>query len=65
MRETPDALARVRNEDLDYDKPASWTTFPERLQDQGISWRIYQNEVSLPTGLSGDEDAWLSNFTDL
>ncbi|GAB3570158.1 phospholipase C, phosphocholine-specific [Spirosoma luteolum] len=64
VRERPDALARVRNEDLDYDKPADWTTFPERLQDQGISWRIYQNEVSLPTGLSGDEDAWLSNFTD-
>lgn len=64
VRENADALARVRNEDLDYDKPASWTTFPERLEDNGISWRIYQNEISLPSGLSGDEDAWLSNFTD-
>jgi phospholipase C len=64
VRENADALARVRNEDLDYDKPASWTTFPERLEDNGISWRIYQNEISLPSGLSGEEDAWLSNFTD-
>ncbi|QJD79185.1 phosphocholine-specific phospholipase C [Spirosoma rhododendri] len=64
VRENADALARVRNEDLDYDKPADWKTFPERLEDNGISWRIYQNEISLPSGLNGDEDAWLSNFTD-
>ena len=43
---------------------ASWKTFPERLEDQGISWRIYQNEISLPTGLKGERDAWLTNFTD-
>src|SRR5215470_4300250 len=31
-RNTP---ARIRNSDLDYDAPASWTTFPERLEDHG------------------------------
>ena len=41
-----------------------WTTFPERLEDPGVSWKIYQNELSLPTGFSGEEDAWLANFTD-
>ncbi|HMD19199.1 MAG TPA: alkaline phosphatase family protein, partial [Alloacidobacterium sp.] len=54
--------AHVRNEDMDYDLQLSWTTFPERLEEHGISWRIYQNELSLPSGLSEEADAWLSNF---
>jgi phospholipase C len=58
------AFAHVRNEDLDFFKPASWSTFPEKLEENNISWKIYQNEISLPSGLDGDEDAWLSNFTD-
>jgi len=58
------ARARVRNEDTDYDDLAHWTTFPERLEDNGISWKIYQNEINLPTGLNGEEEAWLANFSD-
>ncbi|WP_446743563.1 phosphocholine-specific phospholipase C [Silvibacterium acidisoli] len=58
------SFAYVRNDDMDYDKPLEWTTFPDRLERQGISWRIYQNELSLPSGLSEDEDKWLSNFDD-
>lgn len=60
----PNAPANVRNENVTYEREAGWTTFPERLEDNGISWKIYQNELSLPTGLSNDEDGWLSNFTD-
>ncbi|MVM32747.1 phospholipase C, phosphocholine-specific [Spirosoma sp. HMF4905] len=60
----PKAMANVRNENVDYDSEVSWTTFPERLEDLGISWRIYQNEISLPSGLQGKQDEWLSNFTD-
>jgi len=56
--------AYVRNEDMGYDLPLNWTTFPERLEQHGISWRIYQNELSLPSGLGEEEDAWLSNFDD-
>ncbi|HEX9512052.1 MAG TPA: phospholipase C, phosphocholine-specific [Puia sp.] len=56
--------ARVRNEDTDYRVEAAWPTFPERLEDNGIDWRIYQNEISLHLGFKGEEDAWLSNFTD-
>lgn len=56
--------ARVRNEDIDYRLEATWPTFPERLEDKGIDWRIYQNEISLHPGFKGEEDAWLSNFTD-
>jgi len=64
VRAKPGAKAHVNNDDTDYASEASWTTFPERLEEQGISWRIYQNEISLPTGLKGEADAWLTNFTD-
>lgn len=58
------AQARVRNSETDYDLLASWTTFPERLEDNNISWKIYQNEISVGVGFQGEEDAWLANFTD-
>lgn len=56
--------ANVRNENVDYDKLAHWTTFPERLEANNITWKIYQNELSVGVGFKGEEDAWLSNFTD-
>ena len=58
------AQAIVRNEDCTYSNLAKWKTFPERLEEHGISWRIYQNELSVPSGLQDESDAWLSNFTD-
>lgn len=64
VRKNADSPARVLNEDTGFDTPADWTTFPERLEDAGVSWRIYQNELSVPSGLDEDEDNWLSNFTD-
>ena len=64
IREKPNAPANVRNSEVDYGAPARWTTFPERLEDAGVSWRVYQNEVSVPSGLKGEEDDWLANFTD-
>lgn len=60
----PKAIANVRNENVDYGSEVGWTTFPERLEENGVSWKIYQNEISLPTGLAGEADGWLSNFTD-
>ncbi len=66
VRERQDAAAvpKVRNSEVDYRTMASWKTFPERLEENGVSWKIYQNELSWPTGLSKDEDAWLANFSD-
>jgi phospholipase C len=58
------AWANVRNEDLDYDSEVTWKTFPERLEEHGISWRVYQNELSLPSGLKGEADSLLTNFGD-
>lgn len=66
IREKPDekALARVWNEDADYGNWVNWKTFPERLEENGVSWKIYQNELSVGVGFEGEEDDWLGNFTD-
>ncbi|MCE7039463.1 phosphocholine-specific phospholipase C [Dyadobacter sp. CY312] len=66
LREKPDenSYANVRNENVTDDREANWKTFPERLEDANVSWRIYQNELSIDTGFQGEEDSWLSNFTD-
>lgn len=66
IRERPDeqAQANVWNEDADHYTMVSWTTFPERLEEQGISWKVYQNELYLDTGFEGEEEGWLSNFGD-
>ncbi|MGC4053483.1 MAG: alkaline phosphatase family protein [Paludibaculum sp.] len=66
MREKPEVQSapNVRNSEVDYGVPGRWTTFPERLEDAGVSWKIYQNELSVPTGFSDEEEAWLANFTD-
>lgn len=63
-KQSPDATPNVRNSEVDYPVPASWTTFPERLEEEGISWKVYQNELSVGVGFNGEEDAWLANFTD-
>lgn len=39
-----------------------WKTYPERLEENGISWKVYQNELTMGYGLKGEESAWLSNF---
>jgi phospholipase C len=54
----------VRNSDVYFGKPANWKTFPERLQEQGISWKVYQNEISLQNEISGNNENFLGNFTD-
>jgi phospholipase C len=64
VRAEPADAARVMNADTYYDKEVSWRTFPERLEDAGVSWRIYQNEITFDSGLTTDEDAWLSSFGD-
>jgi phospholipase C len=55
--------ANVWNEDMDYGT-LNWATFPERLEDHGIDWKCYQNEMSIDVGFVGEEDPWLSNYQD-
>src|ERR1700722_5255465 len=39
-----------------------WKTFPERLQEAGVSWKFYQNNLAQTSGLNGEEQSWLGNF---
>ena len=37
--------------------PAVGQTFPDRLEDLGVTWKVYQNELSaVPSGLHGEAD---------
>lgn len=40
-----------------------WETFPEILEDNGISWKIYQNEL-WTANLQREKDYWLGNYGD-
>jgi len=63
-KQDEDALANVWNEDADYLTMVNWKTFPERLEENNISWKIYQNELSVGVGFEDEEDGWLANFGD-
>jgi len=54
----------VRNSETGYRKEASWRTFPELLERQNVSWKVYQNEISLQNETSGRTESWVGNFTD-
>jgi phospholipase C len=66
VRERPTAAAPavVRNEECDLDHLVNWPTFPERLESLGVSWKVYQNELTVLSGFTQSEDNWLSNFGD-
>jgi len=57
---TGDAKAYINN-DVPWGE-AHWKTFPERLEENDISWKVYQNDLDAGGGLTGDQRAWLSNF---
>lgn len=58
-----ESRAMVWNDDMDFET-LSYRTFPELLEENDVSWKCYQNEVSINVGFEGQEDGWLSNFTD-
>jgi phospholipase C len=58
----PGSTAHVKNGQINY-KDLQWKTYPERLEEHNISWKVYQNELSIPVGLHGEEAPWLANFT--
>jgi len=61
-KNSPDGVAHLWNVN-DYNNPTlNWTTFPERLEENGVSWKVYQNEISLGYGINTPGGEWLSNF---
>jgi phospholipase C len=63
-KQSGDSPAKINNEEAVYEAEVAWPTFPERLEDHGISWKVYQNEIWQQSGLEGEHDAWLTNFGD-
>lgn len=58
------AQANVWNHNADHGAGiVNWKTYPERLEEQGVSWKVYQNELYLDVGL-GEKQSWLDNFGD-
>jgi phospholipase C len=62
--DAPNAPAKVLNDDVEYEDSAHWKTLPERLEENNVSWKIYQNELYLDVGFTDEEAPWLSNFGD-
>lgn len=58
-----DSRVFMRNEQYER-KGMIWKTFPERLQEVGIRWKSYQNELTHAKGLTEEQESWLSNFSD-
>lgn len=63
-RDPKTGFSVVRNSEATYGKEVDWSTYPERLEANGISWKVYQNEISVGTGLEGEPESFLANFTD-
>lgn len=63
-QKTADSPAMVINSDVGSERPLTWTTFPERLEERGVSWKFYQNELAIESGFDRYEKRWLSNFDD-
>lgn len=66
IREHPhdaSSTAHVDNGQINY-KNVGWKTYPERLEEAQVSWKVYQNELSIPVGFQGEQEDWLANFTD-
>jgi phospholipase C len=59
---SPEALAHLWNIDNYIYPELGWTTFPERLEENGVSWKVYQNELTMGYDISSEESDWLSNF---
>lgn len=58
----PSGIAHLWNV-TNYATPGlGWKTFPERLEESGITWKVYQNEVTMGSGVQGEENDWLCNF---
>ncbi|HZY62971.1 MAG TPA: phospholipase C, phosphocholine-specific [Edaphobacter sp.] len=59
-KQSTNSKVYMRNEEIA--AGVSWPTFPEKLQQAGIPWKFYQNDLEFSGGMTGEQRAWLSNF---
>jgi phospholipase C len=62
IRAEKDENSRAYTFNGDIEAGVNWRTFPELMEENNISWKIYQNEVSLDRGATEEEERWLGNF---
>lgn len=53
--------ANLNNRDYSYGR-LKWKTFPELLQENGINWKFYQNDLYCGALMSQEHRDWLLNF---
>lgn len=59
----PNYMANVWNSDAKPWNLVDWKTFPERMEDHNINWKVYQNEL-YKKGLPPEKESLLDNFGD-
>lgn len=59
----PERKVVVSNNQFCHTARTSWKSFPETLEDHGVDWKMYVNEIDLPTGMTEQENYWLGSFT--
>ncbi|MEO7120896.1 MAG: alkaline phosphatase family protein, partial [Ginsengibacter sp.] len=64
VRAAHDENSRAFIDNGSVERGVEWRTFPELLEQHNISWKVYQNEISIDGGFTVEEDEWLSNFGD-
>lgn len=58
-----DTLVYLRNEQT-HPGALAWTSYGERLQRAGISWKCYQNQLWCEGSLDPEAELWLGNYGD-
>lgn len=60
------SVAAVNNSQAESrdDVYVDWETFPEVLEDNGIDWKIYQNEIWTADVKGEEVDDWMGNYGD-
>jgi len=61
-----DSVAVVNNSQAESREEVyvDWETFPEVLEDNGIDWKIYQNEIWTADVKGEEVDDWMGNYGD-
>ena len=62
--ENPVAVVNNEQAESQQNTFVDWPTFQEVLEDNGIDWRVYQNELWTSRLPEGEIDDWLGNYGD-
>jgi phospholipase C len=64
LNATSDAAVNNSQAESRDDVYIDWETFPEVLEDNGIDWKIYQNEIWTADVKGEEVDDWMGNYGD-